>query len=448
MALTFGIRQRLMASHLFAAVLLAGAFGAFVYWMAQGQLQQRAQVQLAGYVKLIAGSLDSDRIAEAEYDSQVRRELVARLQSLTQDNAGISHVRIARHAVAGEHTVASSSGSPLVSEDSDQITARAPIAGSRNYFVVAQLGGAETSQELSVLRVRAMIAFLVCVLAALFIGRHLAGRILARITDLARRCRALASGEPLPPRHSGAHDELENLISEFDDMARRLRRTAEQREEALDSLREANEKLESRVLDRTSELEGANAKLKQEIEGRVHVEALLAEAALTDPLTGLLNRRAMMEMIDQASAQLQPGQPGLGLIVADIDHFKQINDNHGHRVGDNVLVAIARRMIELAGEANQRNVARWGGEEFLILLPDTRLALACRFAEIIRRGVSDLQTGIPNLRVSLSVGVAEFDAGDSLDDCLWRCDQAMYRAKEAGRNSVVAAQGKLFATMS
>ena len=135
------------------------------------------------------------------------------------------------------------------------MSARAPIPGPRGYTVVAQMDHSDVAHELYVLRLSAILAFLVCVLAALVLGRHLAGRILASITDLVRRCRALANGEPLPPSRPGPRDELDHLSTEFDDMARRLRRTAEEREEALDALREANEKLESRVLERTAELE-------------------------------------------------------------------------------------------------------------------------------------------------------------------------------------------------
>ena len=231
-------------------------------------------------------------------------------------------------------------------------------------------------------------------------------------------------------------------------MAGRLRHTGEDRERAQAALREANERLESRVRSRTAELEGATVQLRGEIESRVHVEALLAEAALTDPLTGLLNRRAMMEMLGQAATQLKPGESSLSVIVADIDHFKRINDNHGHGIGDQVPIAVATKVREFSGDLHQYNAARWGGEEFLILLPGVRLAAACKRAEQVRRSVAELRIDAQGLRVTLSLGVAELMAGEALEACLRRCDQAMYRAKDAGRDTVVAAQGALFATMS
>ena len=176
--------------------------------------------------------------------------------------------------------------------------------------------------------------------------------------------------------------------------------------------------------------------------------AIPPHAARTDPLTGLLNRRAMMEMLGQAAAQLKPGESSLSVIVADIDHFKRVNDSHGHDVGDQVLIAVAARLREFSGDLHQYNAARWGGEEFLILLPGARLAAACKRAEQVRRSVAELRIDAQGLRVTLSLGVAELMAGEAPEACLRRCDQAMYRAKDVGRDTVVAAQGALFATMS
>lgn len=344
MPFTLGIRQRLLVSHLFAVVAVAGAFGAFVYW-----------------------------------------------------------------------------------------TAAAQLAASGNLYT---------------LRLSAALAFLVCVLAALVLSRVLAGRIVARITDLAFRCRVLATGQPLPPRPPGPADELDDLAREFDAMAARLREAAHDREHAHAALRRANAQLEDNVHRRTADLEQATARLKAELEQRTHVQALLAEAALTDALTGLVNRRAMMEMLGQAAARRGPGQSVLSVVVVDIDHFKKINDRYGHDTGDRALAAVAARLRELAGDGCQRHVARWGGEEFLILLPSVAIADAAHEAERMRRAVAMLDVDGRGLRVTLSAGVAELDAGEKLDDCLRRCDQALYRAKDAGRNVVVAAQGTTFATIS
>ncbi len=448
MGLALGIRQRLLASHLFAVVVLAGAFGAFVYYTAAKQVVERLHAQLSASAALVAQSFDPASLTAADRDAAARHALVERLQGAARNNTDIARVYVikieAGNMDAGAERVIASSdvGSESIAllSAENRLSMRAPVPGDGGYVVGIEMRSTEAAEKLYILRLSAALAFLACVLAALILSRHLAGRFLSRINDLVARCRALANGDPLPPRWPGPRDELDNLAREFDAMAGRLRHAAQ-------SLREANEHLESRVRERTAALESATVQLKNEIEGRVHVEALLAEAALTDPLTGLLNRRAMMEMLGQASARLKPGEPGLSVIVADIDHFKRVNDLHGHGVGDQVLAAVGGRLREFSGD-QQHNVARWGGEEFLILLPGVRLAAACKRAEQVRRGVAELSVGAEGLRVTLSLGVAELLAGEALDVCLRRCDQAMYRAKDAGRDTVVAAQGALFATMS
>jgi diguanylate cyclase (GGDEF)-like protein len=122
-------------------------------------------------------------------------------------------------------------------------------------------------------------------------------------------------------------------------------------------------------------------------------------------------------------------------------------DQFGHGVGDQALVAVAQVLDSLQG-AEHRHGARWGGEEFFWLLPGLRLSEACRRAEELRRRIAALELPISNLKLSVSIGVAEYLAGEPLEDCLRRCDAALYRAKDSGRNTVVAARGNMFATMS
>ena len=153
----------------------------------------------------------------------------------------------------------------------------------------------------------------------------------------------------------------------------------------------------------------------------------------------------MLEMLLQA-VKASRGQGGFSVILADIDHFKRINDAHGHGVGDQVLAAAAQELEQLQGD--NRHAARWGGEEFFVLLPHVGLMDACRRAEELRARIERMPTPVRGLRVTLSLGVAEIQPGEPLEDCLKRCDQALYRAKDAGRNAVVAARGNSFATIS
>lgn len=445
-SLALKIKNRLLASYLFAIVALAGAFGAFVYFIAAQQVVGRLRVHLSETAADVARKLDAGTLDAATGDAQARTLLNARLKSEMQNHPGTDAIYVVRidgdgseHAVGGTAEAASNASGEL-----DAYTA---VPDASAYGVRVSMAAADVNERLSTLRMSTALAFLLCVLIAAILSRHLSRIFVTRMTDLAARCRALANNEPLPPRGMSPRDDFDNLALEFDAMAGRLRHAAESREQAYAALREANSHLESRVAERTVELTDANKKLRNEIENRLHVEALLAEAALTDALTGLLNRRAMMEMLEQAAAQLKPGEMGLSVIIADVDHFKDVNDQFGHAAGDRVLAAVGIKLRDLCGGQQQVYVARWGGEEFLILMPRVRLAAACKRAEQIRREIMAMRIE-ETLSVTLSLGVSEVVGGEDPDACLRRCDQAMYKAKSAGRNTVVAAQGTLFATMS
>ncbi|GEM_PF-2923092 len=164
----------------------------------------------------------------------------------------------------------------------------------------------------------------------------------------------------------------------------------------------------------------------------------LEELAQTDALTGLLNRRAIINHLNQQTALCQQDQAQTySVVIADIDRFKTINDAHGHHVGDDVLRQIA---LQLAGNLRASDhIGRWGGEEFIILLPHTHEGGAALVAEKVRQhvvGQPYVLNGQP-ITLSISLGVAQCQP----DLCDWnevikRADRAMYQAKQAGRNRV------------
>ena len=443
--LSLKIKNRLLASYLLGIVALAGAFGAFVYFVAAQQVVERMRVHLNEMAADVARTFDANSLDAAARDADARNTLNARLRAELQTHPGIASIEILRIDADGSRRSVGGAGEGADASGDLDVYMAVPAATA--YGVRLTMSESDVNERLYTLRTNTALAFLVCVLIAAIISRHLSRIFVARMTDLAARCRALANNEPLPARGMSPRDDFDNLALEFDAMAGRLRHAAESREHAYAALREANAHLESRVTERTLELTDANKKLRNEIENRLHVEALLAEAALTDALTGLLNRRAMMEMLEQAASQLKPGEMGLSVIIADVDHFKEVNDQYGHAAGDRVLAAVGGKLRDLCGGQQQVFVARWGGEEFLILMPGVRLAAACKRAEQIRREITAMRIE-ETLSVSLSLGVSEVVGGEDPDACLRRCDQAMYKAKAAGRNTVVAAQGTLFATMS
>jgi diguanylate cyclase (GGDEF)-like protein len=156
--------------------------------------------------------------------------------------------------------------------------------------------------------------------------------------------------------------------------------------------------------------------------------------ATTDFLTGLLNRRAFFEIVDEALKRAQKGN-AVSAMICDLDHFKQINDTYGHSAGDAVLQTVATEARLLDGI-----VGRLGGEEFGFIV-EAAVADALEIAESLRHTISELSILADNVvvKVTSSLGIAEWEIGDTTDSLLRRADLALYEAKRAGRNRVVAA---------
>lgn len=176
-------------------------------------------------------------------------------------------------------------------------------------------------------------------------------------------------------------------------------------------------------------------------------ERQLAALAATDPLTGLSNRRSLLDRAEQALAQTHRTDQPMALVLADIDHFKHINDTHGHEVGDRAIVHVATLLAHCCRA--QDMAARWGGEEFLILLPATTGSAAAVLAERLRDAVAaqPLPHDGSAIAVTLSLGVAEVLAQESLGTAIARADRALYRSKETGRNRVTMSDGPSTAAM-
>lgn len=169
----------------------------------------------------------------------------------------------------------------------------------------------------------------------------------------------------------------------------------------------------------------ASERLRQEFE----------HLASHDDLTGTLNRRAILRLAEQAHARWQQAGEAYALLLLDLDHFKHINDNHGHQAGDRTLVKTANTLQQSLRPGDR--VGRYGGEEFVALLPASDLASAGRMAERLRARVEGLPADADTPACTVSIGVGFVQAGDaSWDDVMGRADQALYRAKAAGRNQV------------
>jgi diguanylate cyclase (GGDEF)-like protein len=163
----------------------------------------------------------------------------------------------------------------------------------------------------------------------------------------------------------------------------------------------------------------------------------LVDLSSRDGLTGLANRRAFeLALLREIDRVARSGEPAL-LLMLDIDHFKRVNDTHGHGVGDEVLRRFAA--VALSGLRDTDVLARWGGEEFLLLLNDTTPEQANIGLERVRELLTDAQlsTEVPELRATFSAGLTAYDCNEPLDTCIERADRALYEAKAQGRNRTV-----------
>lgn len=190
------------------------------------------------------------------------------------------------------------------------------------------------------------------------------------------------------------------------------------------SLQHSERNLEEQIHERTQELIAKNKELE-----------LLS---ITDQLTGVFNRLKLHTLLCAEIERCKRYGTELSLLMIDVDHFKQINDTHGHPAGDSVLAEIA----DLLRQHSRINDApgRWGGEEFLVLCPATQLDGAAALAESLRDRVAQhafhIATQI-NIRVTISIGITQYQPGDTLESLMERVDAALYQAKTAGRNRVV-----------
>lgn len=172
-----------------------------------------------------------------------------------------------------------------------------------------------------------------------------------------------------------------------------------------------------------------------------NLETLLGEmnrslelATRIDPMTGLSNRRDISEKIEREYSRAQRHQRTFSILLADLDNFKLINDTHGYNVGDDVLVEVARVMM---GCVRHEDVcARWGGEQFLFLLTETPIAGALTLARKVHESISMTTFCAQRSGISLttSIGVCEYQQGQSINDCISRVDAALQQAQREGKN--------------
>ena len=240
------------------------------------------------------------------------------------------------------------------------------------------------------------------------------------------------------PQHEGhpLHAALAALWTRYEEQSAQIARLATISDGYGSMLRERNTRLDERNQRHLRQLQKI-------VRISDHYQTMLRElndtlkiSASQDPLTGLPNRRLMMERLSAEVALSPRRQSPFALALLDIDHFKSVNDSFGHDVGDYVLVEIARAMNEAVRSYDV--CARWGGEEFLILLPEAGTG-APEVCERVRLAIETLPlVAATNRTVTASIGVTTFQSGEDVLETIKRADSALYNAKREGRNRVVA----------
>jgi diguanylate cyclase (GGDEF)-like protein len=187
------------------------------------------------------------------------------------------------------------------------------------------------------------------------------------------------------------------------------------------------------------ELSRLRDKLRQQKADLTEALARIQDLATRDELTGLANRRHLQQLVELERTRGVRSGHVFCLAMIDLDHFKRINDAHGHPAGDRVLRNFAREA--LATIRGSDVLGRWGGEEFLMMLPDTRAALAKLGVERLRQRAEGMRIDSEGtlINFTLSAGVVEHLAGEAVADTIARADRALYLAKQQGRNCVVVA---------
>lgn len=468
----FTIRRKLFYSHFLAIALVSGGIVTFFYYSAVDSVFKGLQTRLKNSAALLSRTLDAGEIKNIIGPADIRRPEYRKhlrlLQEFQAANDDIAYVYImrkdgdnivfvidsdpSRKALPGR---ACTTDAPNLKRGFRSLTADdeifcgewgcflsgyAPIKNGDGQFLLGMdMHADKVEQNFRAIRITGILSLAFALLLAFFFSRFLAERITRPVRLLVRRSREIADGKFVGEVEIESSDELADLAMAFNTMSQRLSESYENNRRSLADLEEIRSSLENRVTVRTSRLAELNDQLRQEIGIRKRAENALATAAATDYLTGLLNRRAMMPLLEQEVERVRRSGMESSVILIDIDHFKAVNDRYGHNVGDQVLVRVAEHLKGFL--RRQDAVARWGGEELLVFLPQTTRAGAMGVAEKIRSGFAGHTFAIDafTVRITVSLGVSPLDKSMSIDECIRQADAALYQAKSHGRNRIAAA---------
>jgi len=471
------IKGKLILSHFIAILFVSGSIGTYFYLNAHNSLMQQLQDRLQYSAALLSRTLDSKPLEEirdsSDTDKTAYKDVLGQLRTFRRMNRDIAFLYIMRkvgekiyfvvdsdeteeQALPGtEYTEAPSrmfDGFTGVSVDDkiyrDQwgsfLSGYAPLLnGMGEYLLGIDMRADEVSQKFYLLRLSGIISLVASIILAFLFSQYLSDRFTSPIRLLISRCRAIADGRLDEKINFETNDEINDLIDAYNTMSDHLATSEIKKQEAFNALQKSRDELEIRVEQRTRDLKEINDRMSIEITERIRAQKALEEAAMTDPLTGLMNRRAIMAHLQHQVARNQRSEVPFTILLADLDHFKTVNDSYGHDAGDLALMETSKRFASHI--RGQDIVSRWGGEEFLILLPETSLEGGRIVAEKIRNRIAGepFFWGGKAIFLTTSIGVAAYDKGSSLDECIRRADASLYKAKRLGRNRVEWEAGEI-----
>jgi diguanylate cyclase (GGDEF)-like protein len=476
-AMHLTIRRRLFLSHFFAVLLVSGSIGSYFYFTSVQRLMASVQTRLESSAALIGQTMDAAELGTIrnadDRTNPVYQKYLDLLRSLGRTNPDIAFLYVMRHSAGRVYFVLDTDESEQQALPGREYAERTPSLmlgfqrpsvddrvyqdewgsflsgysplrnGNGEYLVGLDMRADELGRKLAAIRIAGLLSLALSILLALLFSHMLTAHFTGPVRLLIDRCRTIAQGDLDESIAIRSGDELEQLVDAFNAMSRTLADSRAQTERAQRMLHQARDLLELRVAERTQDLMTVNERLLHEVAERARAEELLAQAARSDPLTGLMNRRAMLEHLEYEAARFQRSRAPFTLLLADLDRFKAINDTYGHDAGDQALIQATEQLTH--DIRTHDLVARWGGEEFLILLPDTDLQGGLVVAEALRQGIADQKVAIgeQDLRLTLSIGVAAYGWGQTIHQCVKAADTALYQAKLEGRNRVVAAPAPL-----
>jgi diguanylate cyclase (GGDEF)-like protein len=474
MNLRFSIRSKLFFSHLLAVLLVSGSIGSYFYMSAAESLLRGIQERLQSNAAILSRAVDAGELRQIREPADTSRPTYVHnlelLRHFRRTNTDIAYLYIMRRqgdavlfvidsdetnrqALPGrvyeEATPTLVKGFTGLSVDErigrDEwgyfLSGYAPLANGAGEFLIGiDMRADDVQAKYRQLRISGISSLIASILLALLFGWWLARRFTRPIRLFIDRCHAIARGRLDEQITIRTNDEMDRLVEAFNGMQSALAASEREKREAYDALLRARDELEIRVEQRTIDLREVNEKLNREIAERMRVEKVLEEAAMTDHLTGLPNRRTMTEHLQHEVIRNRRSKAPLTLLMLDLDHFKQVNDRHGQDAGDAILVEAGQRMKELI--RGQDLLARWGGEEFIILLPETPLSGGRIVAEKIRRRIADTPFAVPGagLSLTISIGAAQLSEGQQAEEMIKSADVALYEAKRLGRDRVVASE--------